>query len=502
MSKLRILHLEDDRNDAELVHSAISGEGIEFDAKVVDKREDFTAALEGGIFDLILADYSLPGFDGLSALEIAREKRPDLPFIFVSGALGEDLAVETLKKGGTDFVLKNRLSRLVPSVNRALRESGAIQRRKEAEEALRHSEERYRSLFEAVRDIVYTVSKDGVVTSLNSAFEAETGFSRDEWVGKNFDELIHPDDLSYSLDLFRRSLNGERLPVFELRILTKRGEYKVMEFAVSQRTIGGEFVISGIARDITEQKKIESFIERAKRMESMGRLAGGIAHDFNNILTIIMGYANSLQMKIDKNSPWQSDLEQISISVKKGAELTKSLLVLGKKQEISLKEVDLNEVIKTAENLFLKFLKKDVELRMNLTTDKLAVMADVGQIENVLINLAMNAGDAMPRGGKLSIESRGVGPDLLFIKALGHKNSGRYALISISDTGTGMDEGTKMRIFEPFFTTKEADKGTGLGLSMVYGTIKQHNGYIDVQSEAGKGTTFNIYLPMTGSEVV
>lgn len=268
---------------------------------------------------------------------------------------------------------------------------------------------------------------------------------------------------------------------------------------MSRKAIGDEFVIIGIARDLTEQKKILALMERAERMEAMGRLAGGIAHDFNNILVIIIGYATILQKKIGGDSPLNIDLDKIAQSGKRGAELIKNLMTLGKKQEIALKEVDLNDIVNMAKNLFLNLFKKNVKLSTNLSTGKLMVMADAGQMENVLINLAINARDAMPEGGRLSIETRDFEPDVLFNRALGLTGPGRYALLSISDTGVGMDEKTKMRIFEPFFTTKEKEKGTGLGLSIAYGTVKQHNGYIDVQSEKGKGTTFNIYLPLIGT---
>lgn len=502
MSNLcRILHLEDDKNDAELIQSVLSGEGLACDIVRVDSREDFLSGIEGCGYEIILADFSLPSFDGISALKIAQKKCPDVPFIFVSGALGEELAVEMVRMGATDYVLKNRLSRLSSSIKRALGEAEERRERKRAVEALLQSEERYRKLYETVRDIIFTLNNDGVLTSLNPSFEAITGFSQNEWIGKYFGPLIHQEDLQLSLDLFNRALQDEKLPVFELRVLTKQGDYKTLEFTVSQEVIESVFVIIGVARDITEQRKMEALINRAKRMESVAALAGGIAHDFNNILTIIMGYAGNLQAKIEKESPMQSDINQILKSVKRGANLTKSLLVLGKKQEITLKEVDLNGVIKTTENLFLKLLK-DVELRINLTSDKLMVMADVGQIENVLINLAINARDAMHDGGRLSIETSIVEPDISFIKAFGQKDSKKYAMISISDTGTGMDEKTKMKIFEPFFTTKEDGKGTGLGLSMVYGSIKQHNGFIDIQSELGKGTRFSIYLPLIESRAV
>lgn len=495
-SPIRILHLEDDKNDAELVQLKLSSEGIACDTVLVDTRDGFIFSIEKCSFDLILSDYSLPSFDGVSALEIAKEKCPDTPFIFLSGALGEENAVETLKRGATDYVLKDRLSRLATSINRALREANEIRERKRAVEALSHSEERYRSLFETVKDIIFTLSNDGEITSLNPVFEAITGYSRDEWVGKHFAPIIHPDDLHFSLDLLRRALQGEMLPVFELRLLTKQGEYKLMECTVAQKTIGGEFVIIGIARDVTERKNLEEHLRHAQKMEAIGKFAGGIAHDFNNILMVIKGFASLLEVEMEDGDPLKAYLRRIVSAAERGANLVQALLAFSSGRRIEPEKTDINEIVRKTEGFLLHALKGDVELRLTLSEEILTVMADTTQIERVLLNLATNAADAMPKGGLLTIETSRTEIDREFVKTHGYGNPGTYALINITDTGTGMDEKTKERIFEPFFTTKRIGKGTGLGLSIAYGTIKQHNGYINVFSETGKGTTFKIYLPL------
>ncbi|RJQ52944.1 MAG: PAS domain S-box protein [Nitrospiraceae bacterium] len=251
-----------------------------------------------------------------------------------------------------------------------------------------------------------------------------------------------------------------------------------------------------IIRDITGHRKLEEQLRHAQKMEAVGTLAGGIAHDFNNILSAIIGYTHLIQIKIQGNDQVRHCTGQILEASNRAAALTQSLLSFGRKQPGDLSPVDLNEVIKRFEKFLLRVIREDIILTTAFAEDKISVMADSGQIEQVIMNLVTNARDAMPEGGKLGIATRTISPDREFIEAHGYGRTGKYALIAVSDTGTGMDESTRPRIFEPFFTTKEQGKGTGLGLSMVYGIINRHNGFIDIHSETGKGTTFNIYLPL------
>ncbi|MBM4141002.1 MAG: response regulator, partial [Nitrospira sp.] len=293
----------------------------------------------------------------------------------------------------------------------------------------------------------------------------------------------------------------------------------------------------GIMRDVTQQRKLEQQLLQAQKMEAVGQLAGGIAHDFNNILQAIIGYGSLLQMKIPKNDPLRHNVDQILASSERAASLTHGLLAFSRRQIINLKPVKLNEIVRRVEKLLLRLISEDIELRIILypttppviplhppllkgdrgglfekegekgfereagASEDLTIMADSSQIEQVLMNLANNARDAMPDGGLLTMGTELVELGEEYIKTYGYGKPGMYALISVTDTGEGMDENIREKIFEPFFTTKEVGKGTGLGLSMVYGIIKQHNGYINVYSELGKGTTFKIYLPLTTSEV-
>jgi PAS domain S-box-containing protein len=256
-----------------------------------------------------------------------------------------------------------------------------------------------------------------------------------------------------------------------------------------------------VVRDITERKKLESQLQQSQKMEAVGTLTGGIAHDFNNILTAIIGYGNILKMKLEKESPLLGYTDQILASADRAAHLTQSLLAFSRKQVINPKPVNLNEITASIEKILLRIIGEDIELMTVLSGMRdLRIMADAGQIEQVLMNLATNARDAMPEGGTLTIETGLEELDMDFLKIHEHGKPGMYAMLTVTDTGHGMDENTRQRIFEPFFTTKEVGKGTGLGLSMVYGIIKQHNGYINCYSEPGAGTTFKIYLPVIESE--
>lgn len=251
----------------------------------------------------------------------------------------------------------------------------------------------------------------------------------------------------------------------------------------------------------TEKERLEEQLRHAQKMEAVGTLAGGIAHDFNNILTAIIGYGGLLQMQIDKDEPSWHYVKQILGSAEKAANLTRHLLAFSRKHLIELKPVNLNESIKSVERLLKRLIREDIEIKVNLARENLIVMADSGLIEQALMNLATNARDAMPGGGVLTIATESVELDREFFKASNYERPGRYALLSVMDTGMGMDEKTRERIFDPFFTTKEVGMGTGLGLSMVYGIIKQHEGYIDVSSKPGKGTTFSIYLRLIDSKI-
>jgi len=378
-----------------------------------------------------------------------------------------------------------------------------ITERKRFEETLRKSEEAYRNLVETARDVIFTLHPDGTFASLNPAFHAITGWSVADWVGKPFSPLIHSDDLPLAMEKFRRSLQEELNEVFELRISTRPSGYVVGEFIIAPQIQNEKVVnILGIARDITERKRAEQEMaslqeqfRQSQKMEAIGRLAGGIAHDFNNLLTVIKGNSQLSLLNLQEGDPLKANIEEIRGASERASDLIRQLLAFSRKQIMEMQVLDLNLVLNRLDNMLHRVLGEDIELVTILTEGIGKVKADPGQIEQVIVNLAVNSRDAMPGGGKLTIETANVELDEEYARKHIAVKPGQYVMLSVSDTGIGMTPEVKERVFEPFFTTKEMGKGTGLGLSTVYGIVKQSGGNIWVYSEAGKGTAFKIYLP-------
>ena len=369
-SPLYILHLEDNANDAALILSTLEDGGIVCKTTRVETEDDFAAALELG-FDLILSDHTLPTFDGLSALKIAHREKPDLPVIFVSGTLGEDRAVDALKSGATDYVLKEGVSRLVPAVRRAMQE-------------------------------------------------------------------------------------------------------------VEERT---------------ERRRLEAQVIDGQKLDVVGQLAGGVAHDFNNLLSVIIGYCHLLQMDLAADSPQLKYAEEIRHASERAAGLTRQLLVFSRKQTVQPVALILNDVVKDMEQLLRRLIDANIEMTIALGEQTGCIHADSGYVGQVLMNLVVNARDAMPYGGKLTISTADItiGENDANIKMGGLP--GDYVVLGVSDTGTGMTEEVKAHLFEPLFTTKPAGKGTGLGLVTCRNIIHLSGGHINFLSESGKGTEFNVYFP-------
>jgi PAS domain S-box-containing protein len=367
--------------------------------------------------------------------------------------------------------------------------------RKRAEAALRLSEASYRMLVEHARDCIFAVSADGVIESLNPAFEAISGLDRADWLGRAFVPLVHPDDRQRAQDVLRRASAGEMQAPTECRTLTKSGKYALWEVTVSPPVVGGPGHILGIARDITERRHLEEQLRHAQKMEAVGRLAGGVAHDFNNLLTVINGIAELALTKLQESDPLHGKLGEIRSAGERAAALTRQLLAFSRKQILEPVVLNLNTVMADVEKMLRRLIGEDIKLVVVAAADLANVRADPGQIEQVIVNLAVNARDAMPKGGTLTIETRNVEIDEAHAARLQSVPPGPYVMLAVSDTGVGMEEATRERIFDPFFTTKDPGKGTGLGLSTVYGIVKQSGGSIWVYGEVGKGCTFKMYLP-------
>jgi PAS domain S-box-containing protein len=375
--------------------------------------------------------------------------------------------------------------------------------RKLAEEQIRREREKLQILSDNAPFGLVLINRDGRFNYINNRFTQLFGYDLSDvpdgktWFRKAFPHAKHRyAAISNWMDNFRNATPGERTARI-FKITCKDGTQRVVQFIPSM-LVTGDYLMT--CEDITELRRLESHLRRAQKMEAIGTLAGGIAHDFNNILTALMGYASLMQIKMDEGNPLGQYVDQIFSAVRKATDLTQGLLTFSRQKPVTLVPTDMNEAIRTTEQLLKRLLTEDIELRASLTKDHTVVMADKSQMDQVLFNLVTNARDAMPRGGKIGIETEILDMDGRFVETHGFGAPGKYVALSISDTGEGMDEATRGKIFDPFFTTKEVGKGTGLGLATVYGVIKQHNGYITVYSEPKRGTTFHIYLPALTTE--
>jgi two-component system cell cycle sensor histidine kinase/response regulator CckA len=370
--------------------------------------------------------------------------------------------------------------------------------RKQTEEALLATEERYRDLFENANDIIYLHDLQGNFTSINRMTTQLTGYTSDEASHLNITQIIAPEYVEFvKKNLTEKLSEKAEATIYKLEILCKDGH--ILPVEVSSRLVykeGKPVAIQGIARDISERHELEDQLRQAQKMESIGRLAGSVAHDFNNLLTAIIGYSQLAMRHLEPDAPVQKEIREVEKAGKRAAELTNQLLTFSRKQALQPKTLDINQVVINVENLLGRLIGEDIELATKLSSNLNKVKADPGQLEQIIMNLAVNARDAMPQVGKLTIETANVELNEAYAQTHLAVQPGYYVMLAVSDTGTGMDKETQSRIFEPFFTTKDLGKGTGLGLSTVYGIVKQSGGTIWVYSEPDKGTTFKIYFPV------
>ncbi len=372
-----------------------------------------------------------------------------------------------------------------------------ITERKNAEQALLRSEERYRDLFENANDIIFTTDMAGRFTSVNRKAEEISGYTRQEFLGMTLFDLVDPAQTPRARELFGASVAGLRTQmVSEFDTLTKDGQRRHLDLAArfllqDGRPVGFQF----IARDVTERRSLEAQFRQAQKMEAIGRLAAGVAHDFNNLLTVIQGYCDLHLPDLPPQHEVRPALEAILQAGKRAAGLTQQLLAFSRQQAVQPRTLDLNAALAEMKALLVSMVGEDVTLEFHLEPELGRVRVDPGLLGQVVMNLAVNARDAMPGGGRLSIGTSNVEIDQAFAQAHFNALPGPYAMLSVTDTGIGMDDATQARIFDPFFTTKEVGKGTGLGLATVYGIVQQFKGHIWVHSEPGKGATFRIYLP-------
>ncbi|MBV9623019.1 MAG: response regulator [Acidobacteria bacterium] len=618
---LRVLLLEDNPMDAELVLRKLTRAGLVAHGDITGNSAEFMAHVQSGSYDLVLCDFGLQGWNGLDALRWVRRAGSEIPFIYVSGTLGEDLAVECIKEGATDYVLKNNLERLPHAVRRAISEDDLRRERKRIESELRESERQYQMLFDrypqptwvhdrdtlaflavnqaAIRHYGYsreeflnltildllpgeelehwltsswryrtsefkdttswrhrlrdgriidvemtrhdvafrernavlvlavdvtdrrrneerlrqseerfskafrssplaitiTTEVDGRYLDANEAFLRMTGWKREEVVDGTTDDLKLWTNPEHRAELIGQLHQAGRMLGLETQFSTRSGEVRTVQISAEAIQLAETRCLLTIINDVTEARQMEHQFRQAQKMDAVGRLAGGVAHDFNNLIMVMESYAHLAKQKAsDPERVWHyADLMQEALE--RATALTRQLLAFGRKHPQELRHSDVNAIVSSLSGMLNHIMPEDIQVSVNLNAGG-RVLADRGQVEQVLMNLALNARDAMPEGGTLTIETADVQLTETYARAHGAAiPPGRYQMIAVSDTGTGMDESTQARLFEPFFTTKPVGKGTGLGLATTYGIVKQHGGHIWVYSETGKGTTMKLYLP-------
>jgi PAS domain S-box-containing protein len=501
---LRILHLEDEPDFSDLVRSLLEREGFHVELVRVDTLVDFQKALATQSFDAVLADYLLPTCNGIEALRQTRKQHPEIPFLLVSGTIGEQAAIESLKSGATDYVLKLWPERLVPAVKRAVREVEERRQRQQIETELFRREKYFRALIENALDIVTVLNREGIYLYNSPSLKRVLGYEPNELAGRSALGFIHSEDLALAREVFEEALKHPERPVrVEFRFRHQDGTWHELE-AVGQShlddpAIGGIVINS---RDISDRKRAqtelherENELRQAQKMEAIGQLAGGVAHDFNNILTVIHGHASLLMAKAKLSGDNARSAQQITQAADRASALTRQLLAFSRRQVIQLRPLDLNETILAMSKMLGRVLGEDIAVQLKYLPEPALIHGDPGLIDQVLLNLAVNSRDAMPKGGvlQIAVEHARIGPSQMAHQP--ESCAGRFICLTVSDTGCGIAPENLRRIFEPFFTTKELGRGTGLGLATAYGIIKQHHGWIDAQSEVGRGTTIRVFLP-------
>lgn len=632
---IKLLILEDNPADAELVVVELKRGGVDCKTALVSSENDFVRQLRHFQPDIVLADYRLPGFTGLDALRLARQQDPLVGFIIITGSLNEQTAIECLKAGADDYVLKDALFK-IPHVVDAVYSRLEIRRdRQKALTELRESEKKFRAVFEQGSFPMVMTDRQGRLTDVNNSFLNLFEYSRDELIGSTYLKITFPEDAEASRQMIMELQHSQKNYMeIEKRYLAKSGRVIWSRTGVSViRDENGQVInLIGLITDITQIKRAQMALEesekqyrlvvenandaililregkirfhnsrfcqftgyeqgelpgvdfldlvmpeereavrqffqdcekfpttrpteiqcrlscatgkeiwaeisatpiqwkgrnsllcfisnitdrkkiteekeliqkqlyQAQKMEAVGALAGGVAHDFNNILTTIQGYADLSLLELDESSTLYRNLKQIQRAARRAGELTGQLLLFSRKQPMKFQALNLNDVINNLMKMLKRLIGEQIEIITELSGEIWPIKADAGNLEQVLMNLAINARDAMPDGGVLRIRTQNEILTPSQIKINPDARPGKYVQLMVMDTGQGIPPEILPEIFNPFFTTKEAGKGTGLGLSVVYGIVKQHGGWIEVGSTVGKGTIFTIYLPATSEK--
>lgn len=489
---VRILHLEDTYTDQLFVQETLLSEQFVATIEHVKTREGFEGALLTKAFDLIISDYSLPSFDGVSALAIAKEIRPEIPFIFFSGTIGEELAVDGLRGGAVDYVLKQRPARLVPAIRRAIQDARERARLRGAEEKIRQQA----ALLDKASDAIILCDMDRQILFWNKGAERIYGWTSEEVVGKNLVDLFFSGNPPPETEGARKCLNDRGEWSGELQEFTK--DHRTVTVQTRATLIRDEkshpkslFIIN---TDITERKQLEEQFLRSQRLESLGVLISGIAHDLNNALSPVMMGIDILRSN-PKPEEARPIFDMVEASTRRGADMVKQVLAFARGADTRKSAVQLDRLVKEMGKIITDVFPKNIKCHVDVAAGTWPVTGMATQLHQVLMNFCVNARDAMPQGGTLKLTAKNV--QLNQAEASQHPNvsPGDYVCVAVEDTGTGICPEQFAKIFQPFFTTKGPGKGTGLGLSTSQNIIQNHGGFIALESELGRGTTFKFYLP-------
>ena len=546
---MRILVVDDHEEARYMLEVLLHGYGHE-----VKSATDGIDALERASqedFDMIISDVLMPRMDGFQfCREVKKNKRlKEIPFVFYTATYIEPSSKEfALSLGAERFIIKPAEPDVFMEIIKEVikkHKMGILKAPQQPIEdetvylkeynerliwkledkmlnlesvnkELKESEEKYRDWIENANDAVIFFNKAGKINFVNSKFCEVTGYSIDEAKGLHYLKLIHPESLDLCSEYFRKRLEGEKVPGnYDIKILTKTGQKVYIDNNVSIIEKKGKIIgILAIMRDITarklaelankqadeEKSKLQAQLLQAQKMEAIGTLTGGVAHDFNNLLMVIQGYVHLGLEAIDKKDPLYANMQKIDAAAESAVRLIRQLLLFSRKQSIEFVTLKINNVSDALLKMANRIIGADIAIKTDLAPGLWNVRGDVGCIEQVIMNLAVNAKDAMPEGGKFMIKTENVILDKDYCEIVSEARPGRFICLSFKDTGCGMDKDTLQHIFEPFFTTKKLGKGTGLGLSVVYGIVKQHQGWIEVTSELEKGSTFKVYLPAVFKE--
>ena len=495
-TSIKVLVLEDDPADALLCVRKLKSSGLEVTADIVNTPARFKEKILGDSYHAVIGDFRIPDWNGIEAVRWMREHGLTVPFVLVTGTLGDDLAVECIKEGATDYVLKDKLDRLPFVLTRALREQKLKLERDEAERQLRQSEKDYRSITEGAPYGIYRADQEGNMLMVNPALVQMLGYATEA-------EVLA---LNATHDVYRDAAERPRIlgtledPYTHPEVRWKRKDGKQITVRLAGRKLpdasGASAQYEVFVENITERLALERQFLQAQKMEAVGRLAGGVAHDFNNLLMVIRGCTELLEYYKDNPEKISGYVRQIYDATSSAGSVVQQLLAFSRNQQPERQVLDLDAVLRDLLRMMPRLLGEDVEVTIHSGAGPHHVNADRGNLQQIVMNLAINARDAMPGGGSLTFETGVVNLDeRLLSEREGTLSPGTYVTLAVTDTGVGMDATAQAHLFEPFFTTKERGKGTGLGLSTVYAIVKQHGGFVSVDSTVGQGSTFKVHLP-------